>query len=87
MGNTPPWMVSRIISVAVAAIGSYPLLAAVLRGHAGAGTAVSQAVVSAVVLGIYLAIANLALAGAAFAEPVLFGRIIDALTGARTGGQ
>jgi ATP-binding cassette subfamily B protein len=37
-------------------------------------------------LGLYLAIANLALAGAAFAEPVLFGRIIDALTGSRTGG-
>jgi ATP-binding cassette subfamily B protein len=36
-------------------------------------------------LGIYLAIANLALAGAAFAEPVLFGRIIDALTGSATG--
>jgi glucan exporter ATP-binding protein len=31
-------------------------------------------------LGVYLAAANLALAGAAFAEPVLFGRIIDALT-------
>jgi ATP-binding cassette, subfamily B, beta-glucan exporter len=36
-------------------------------------------------LGIYLAIANLALAGAAFAEPVLFGRIIDALTGSKGG--
>jgi len=31
-------------------------------------------------LAVYLAAANLALAGAAFAEPVLFGRIIDALT-------
>jgi ATP-binding cassette, subfamily B, beta-glucan exporter len=30
-------------------------------------------------LGIHLAIANFALAGAGFAEPVLFGRIIDAL--------
>src|SRR4051794_15623449 len=29
-----------------------------------------------------LAIANLALAGAQFAEPVLFGRVIDTLTGA-----
>jgi ATP-binding cassette subfamily B protein len=37
-------------------------------------------------LGLYLALANLALAGAAFAEPVLFGRIIDALTGAKTPG-
>jgi glucan exporter ATP-binding protein len=37
-------------------------------------------------LGIYLAVANFALAGAMFAEPVLFGRIIDALTGAQTKG-
>lgn len=37
-------------------------------------------------LGLYLALANLALAGAAFAEPVLFGRIIDTLTGIKTGG-
>src|SRR3974390_2930691 len=32
-------------------------------------------------LGAYLALANFPLAGAAFAEPVLFGRIIDTLTG------
>ena len=32
-------------------------------------------------LGVYLAFANFALAGAQFAEPVLFGRIIDALSG------
>jgi ATP-binding cassette, subfamily B, beta-glucan exporter len=37
-------------------------------------------------LGIYLAVANFALAGAMFAEPVLFGRIIDALTGAQAKG-
>jgi Family of unknown function (DUF6297) len=58
MGNTPPWMISRVISIAVAAIGCYPLLTAVIHGHAGAGTAVAQALVSAVVLGIYLAIAG-----------------------------
>jgi len=58
MGSTPPWMVSRLISVAVAVIGSYPLLAAVLRGHAGAGTVVSQILVSAVVGGLYLVIAR-----------------------------
>jgi ATP-binding cassette, subfamily B, beta-glucan exporter len=34
-------------------------------------------------LGLYLALANFALAGAAFAEPVLFGRIIDALAGSQ----
>ncbi|HVT69817.1 MAG TPA: hypothetical protein VHF26_18845, partial [Trebonia sp.] len=58
MGNTPPWMISRIFSVAVAAIGGYPLLAAVVHGHASGSTVVSQFVVSAVVLGIYLMIAN-----------------------------
>ncbi len=39
-------------------------------------------------LGWLLALGNLALAASQFAEPVLFGRIIDALAGAeRTGGQ
>ena len=37
-------------------------------------------------LGIYLAVANFALAAAMFAEPVLFGRIIDALAGAQARG-
>ena len=37
-------------------------------------------------LGIYLAVANFALAGAMFAEPVLFGRIIEALAGAQAKG-
>jgi hypothetical protein len=37
-------------------------------------------------LGVFLAIANFALAGAMFAEPVLFGRIIDALAGAQAKG-
>ena len=38
-------------------------------------------------LGWTLAVANLALAAAQFAEPVLFGRIIDALAGAQTRGR
>jgi len=38
-----------------------------------------------VVLGWILAVANVALALAQFAEPVLFGRIIDALAGAKAG--
>jgi hypothetical protein len=54
MGNTPPWMISRLLSVAVAAIGSYPLIAAVLSGHAAGGRVALQLIVSAVVLGIYL---------------------------------
>ena len=37
-------------------------------------------------LGVFLALANFALAGAMFAEPVLFGRIIDALAGAQAKG-
>jgi ATP-binding cassette, subfamily B, beta-glucan exporter len=37
-------------------------------------------------LGVFLAVANFALAGAMFAEPVLFGRIIDALAGAQAKG-
>ncbi len=38
-------------------------------------------------IGRYLAVANLALAGAQLAEPVLFGRIIDALSGAQAEGS
>src|SRR6201991_4532423 len=38
-------------------------------------------------LGWILAGANLLLAGAQFAEPVLFGKIVDALSGKPTGGS
>ncbi len=38
-------------------------------------------------LGWVLAGANVALAAAQFAEPVLFGRIIDALVKGQTGGR
>jgi hypothetical protein len=58
MGSTPPWMISRVVSIAVAAAGSYPLLSAVIHGHAGAGNVAGQFFVSAVVLGIYLMIAS-----------------------------
>ena len=37
-------------------------------------------------LGWFLAVANLALSAAMFAEPVLFGRIIDALAGSQKAG-
>jgi hypothetical protein len=56
-GNTPPWMISRVISVAVAAGGSFPLIRAVQHGYADAGTVISQFLVSAIVGGIYLVIA------------------------------
>jgi Family of unknown function (DUF6297) len=58
MGNAPPWMISRFLSVAVAAIGSYPLISAVLSGHAAGGRVASQLIVSAAVLGIYLMLAT-----------------------------
>jgi len=38
-------------------------------------------------LGALLAVANIALAAAQFAEPVLFGRIVDALVGAQAAGR
>src|SRR5215475_6578199 len=38
-------------------------------------------------LGWTLAIANMSLAAAQFAEPVLFGRIVDALSGAQSRGS
>ncbi|HVT56436.1 MAG TPA: ABC transporter transmembrane domain-containing protein, partial [Xanthobacteraceae bacterium] len=38
-------------------------------------------------LGIFLACANVALAAAQFAEPVLFGRVIDALVGAQAANR
>ena len=56
-GNTPPWMISRAISIAVAAGGSFPLIAAVRHGHADAGTLVAQLLVSVIAGGIYLMIA------------------------------
>jgi hypothetical protein len=58
MGNTPPWVISRLVSVAVAALGSYPLLSAVVHGQASPGKVVSQVIASAVVLGAYLMIAG-----------------------------
>jgi Family of unknown function (DUF6297) len=57
-GNTPPWMISRYFSIAVAAAGGYPLLTAVIHGHASPAKVGSQFLVSAVVLGIYLMIAS-----------------------------
>jgi ATP-binding cassette, subfamily B, beta-glucan exporter len=39
------------------------------------------------IVGIFLAIANVALAIAGFAEPILFGRIIDTLSHSQTGGE
>jgi hypothetical protein len=57
MGNTPPWMVSRLLSIAVSVIGSLPLVSAARTGEVHAGTVLSQLVLSVVVLGIYLFVA------------------------------
>lgn len=54
MGNTPPWLVSRMLSVAVAVIGAAPLVQALLRGSAHGSTVIDQGAVSVIVLGLYL---------------------------------
>jgi MFS family permease len=58
MGNTPPWLVSRMLSVIVAAIGAVPLLAALFKGQAHATTVIDQCAVSVIVLWVYLMIAR-----------------------------
>jgi Family of unknown function (DUF6297) len=57
LGPTPPWLVTRAISVLVGLAGSYPLLKAVRAGHVHGGTFAAQVAVSAVVLGGYLVLA------------------------------
>jgi uncharacterized protein DUF6297 len=54
MGPMPIWLATRTFSVLVGAAGCYPLLKAVLAGHAHGGTLMGQVAVSAVVLGGYL---------------------------------
>ena len=58
MGNTPPWLVSRMLSVIVALIGAAPLLGALINGHAHATTLVDQCAASVIVLWVYLMIAR-----------------------------
>jgi MFS family permease len=58
MGNTPPWLVSRALSVIVAVIGAAPLVAALLKGQAHATTVIDQCAASAIVLWVYLMIAR-----------------------------
>jgi Family of unknown function (DUF6297) len=57
MGNTPPWVISRLLSVLVSVIGSWALVSAARAGEVHLGTVLSQAVLSVVVLGVYLFIA------------------------------
>jgi hypothetical protein len=58
MGNTPPWLVSRMLSVLVSAIGAGPLFGALLKGTAHATTVIDQCAASVIVLGVYLMIAR-----------------------------
>jgi Family of unknown function (DUF6297) len=58
MGSTPPWLVSRVLSVIVAAIGAAPLLGALLKGNAHATTVIDQCAASVIVLWVYLMIAR-----------------------------
>jgi Family of unknown function (DUF6297) len=58
IGATPPWLISRLLSVVVGLIGAYPLLRAVRAGHIDGGTLTAQLLLSALVLGGYLLIAG-----------------------------
>jgi MFS family permease len=58
MGNTPPWLVSRMLSVIVALIGAVPLFGALLKGEAHATTVIDQCAASVIVLWVYLMIAR-----------------------------
>lgn len=58
MGNTPPWLISRVLSVVIALAGAGPLLGALLKGTAGAGTVVDQCLFSGIALGLYLIVAR-----------------------------
>jgi hypothetical protein len=58
MGPTPPWAISRVLSLIVGLIAAYPLLTTVAKGHIHPGTPVAQLVVSAVVGAVYLLIAG-----------------------------
>ena len=58
IGTTPPWMISRLLSVVVGLIGAYPMLLAVHAGQLHSGRFIAQIAASAIVLGGYLFIAS-----------------------------
>jgi hypothetical protein len=58
LGTAPPWLISRVLSLALGAVGAYPLLGAVLAGQPHPSTLASQLFFSAVVLGLYLMTAS-----------------------------
>ena len=58
VGPTPPWLISRMLSIVVGLIGAYPMLRAVRADQLHSGTFVAQIVLSAIVLGGYVFIAG-----------------------------
>jgi hypothetical protein len=58
IGTTPPWLISRILSVVVGLIALFPMLRAVRADQLHGGTFVAQVALSAIVLGGYLFIAS-----------------------------
>jgi hypothetical protein len=58
IGPTPPWLISRMLSVVVGLIAAYPMLRAVRADQLQSGTFVAQIAASAIVLGGYLFIAG-----------------------------
>ena len=58
MGSTPPWLISRMLSVIVAVIGTVALVHALLKGEAHATTVIDQCVASVIVLWAYVMIAR-----------------------------
>jgi Family of unknown function (DUF6297) len=58
MGNTPPWLISRVLSAMVAVIGAGPLVVALLKGEAHVTTVIDQCAASVIVLWVYLMIAR-----------------------------
>ena len=57
LGNAPPWLVTRALSLLLGLAGAYPALRAVFAGQVHGGTVVAQVAVSVIVLGGYLMVA------------------------------
>jgi hypothetical protein len=54
VGNAPPWLVTRMLSVLLGLAGAYPALKAVHTGQVHGSTVAAQLAFSAAVLGGYL---------------------------------
>jgi hypothetical protein len=54
LGTAPPWLITRALSLVLGAIGTFPVLRAVLADQVRLPTLGEQLIVSAVLVGIYL---------------------------------